>query len=248
MSLLDGLERFEKASPQLLEQRSLLRRTDSKFLLTETQVAGMLAGIGEDYAVLYSAGEPIANYRTLYFDTDDLRCYHDHRRGRRLRHKIRVRHYVERQVSFLEVKTKRNELLTVKERVKRTYNDDKITGKDRHFVSSHCTVPADELVPQVWTNFRRITLLGIRSSERVTIDTNLTIQRGEMQQALRGLAIVELKQAPFCVRTPAMRALRSAGIRPTSASKYCIATAMSHQDLRLSRLRPMLKQVKGMTQ
>jgi hypothetical protein len=246
MSLSELLRSYPKASLELLAKRALLRRTDSKFLLRERDVVQMLEELRDDYALLYSGDSPIANYRTLYFDTEDLRCFHDHRRGRRSRHKVRVRHYDEREVSYLEVKTKRSERFTIKERAKRDFGDHELTAADLQFVASHCDVPAEDLRSQVWTNFRRVTLLALESSERVTIDTGLTVRRGDVESDLEGISIVEVKQQPFCVRTPVMQALRRAGHRPTSASKYCIGTAMTRDGLRLSRLRQMLKRVEGM--
>jgi len=247
MALPELLKAFPKASLELLAQRSLLRRTDSKFLLHEHEVEALLERLNGDYALLYSGDHRIASYKTLYFDTEDLRCFHDHRRGRRARHKIRVRHYLERKLSFLEVKTKRSERFTIKERAEREFGNHELTAADRQFVEAHCNVPSQELAPRVWTNFRRVTLLALESSERVTIDSDLTLRRGDVECKLGGVAIVEVKQQPYCVRTPVMQALRRAGLRPSSASKYCIATAMTHDGLRLSRLRRMLRQVEGMT-
>jgi hypothetical protein len=42
----------------------------------------------------------------LYFDTDSKRFYHDHHNGKVKRTKIRMRNYVESNLTFLEIKKK----------------------------------------------------------------------------------------------------------------------------------------------
>ncbi len=242
--VLAALEPFSDVSPEVLLARQLLRRTDSKFLLSAFQLPHLLEQLREDYSILRAGGNAIATYQTLYFDTPALRCFHDHRRGRRTRHKVRIRHYPDRRVSYLEIKTKRNEAVTDKQRVQRPFGDTEMAERDREFVAGHSSLPASELQPQVWTNFRRVTLVGNHTNERVTVDCALEFVRGGSRRALSELAIVEVKQSPFSSRTPVMRALRALGVgRPASASKYCTATAFLHPGLRLNRLRPTLRNV-----
>lgn len=45
----------------------------------------ILLMLAEHYAVIRVPSGCAASYQSTYFDTPDLRCYHDHRRGRRLR-------------------------------------------------------------------------------------------------------------------------------------------------------------------
>ena len=91
-------------------------------------------------------------------------------------------------------------------------------------------------MPQVWTDFRRVTLLGIRTKERVTIDLELGVSKGPLERSLGGVAIVEVKQWPFSRATPVMGALRDAGRRPGWFGKYCVAIALTRPEVRLTRL------------
>src|SRR5262245_34239806 len=102
--LAAAFDRFPEAPLELLADRELLRRIDSKYVLPASGLPELAAGLGDGYAVLRVPTGSVAAYRSLYFDTPDLRSFHDHRRGRRIRHKIRVRHYPDREVSFLEIK------------------------------------------------------------------------------------------------------------------------------------------------
>jgi hypothetical protein len=91
-------------------------------------------------------------------------------------------------------------------------------------------------------DFRRLSLVGLNAPERVTIDLDVV---AETVDGLRWSAgdriVIEVKQEPFCVRTPAMRAIRDAGLRPRSMSKYTVATALVRPELRRNRLLPVLR-------
>lgn len=240
------LSRFSEAAPELLARRGLLRRTDSKFLIPQHELGDLLVKVVDHYGILRAAGEQIADYRTLYFDTPDLRCFHDHRRGRRARHKVRIRHYTDRKVSFLEIKSKRSAEITSKKRRPKPYGQSSLDADDLEFISQHCNVPAGALLPQIGTDFQRLTLVGLDVNERVTLDTELQLRDGEKVVDLRGICILEVKQSPFCVRTPIMRVLRSQGLRPVSASKYCTAVVLNRQSVRFNRLLPALRAIERM--
>jgi hypothetical protein len=226
---------FSGASPELLASRELLQRVDTKFALPLGGLDQLLEELAGHYAVLRVPTGSLASYRSLYFDTPDLQCFHDHRRGRRIRHKVRIRHYPDRTLTFLEIKTKRNEQVTDKKRRPLPYGTEELGGEDLGFLRSRLGGMADVLEPQVWIAFRRLTLIGLATQERVTIDLDLDVA------ALGALAIVEVKQSPFCVRTPVMRALYDAGHREGSVSKYVAALATGRPELRQNRLLPGLR-------
>jgi hypothetical protein len=205
---LERLHSFIPVAPEVLEDRSLLRRKDTKFAVRPDQVPALLRALKPDYGVLKAGVASFAAYETLYFDTSSLRCYHDHRRERRARHKVRIRHYPDRELSYLEVKTKTNGSLTLKHRKLRTYADNSMSAADWTFVGTN---------------------------------SNLVFRSGKSVHHLPGIAVVEVKQEPYCPRTPAMLALRSAGIRQTPISKYCIGTMMGDPNIRFGGLSRMLK-------
>ncbi len=243
---LGGFDRFAEVSPELLARRALLRRTDSKFLATRTQLARVLDQIVGHYGILHARGAAVASYQTLYFDTDDLLCFNDHRRGRRARHKVRIRHYIDRELTYLEVKTKTNHQRTVKSRLKKPFTDSRIQPEEEVFIADNCGLDAARLRPQIWTNFGRITLVGLETNERLTIDVDLIFRQGEHDRPLSGVTIVEVKQSPFRARTPVMRALRLAGVRQVSASKYCTATALLRTDVRRNNFLQTLRLMERM--
>jgi hypothetical protein len=229
---MERLDSFRPAAPKLVERRGLLRRTDTKFITQPEQIPGFLRAIKHDYGVLKAGEVSLAEYKTVYFDTPNRRCYHDHRRGRRARHKVRIRHYPDRQLSYLEVKTKTNGSVTVKHRSPRAFSDNEMSSEDWAFVSIHTDLPTDTLEPLLWVEFRRLTLVGLDIEERITIDRDLVFRSAGSEHRLPGVAVIEVKQQPYSGRTPSRLALRRAGIRPASISKYCVGTLVQNDDMR----------------
>jgi hypothetical protein len=222
-----------------LNGRELLRRVDTKFLTTTAQLSELAAGLDQHYAVL-PVTNGFARYRSLYFDTPDLQCFHDHRRGRRIRHKVRVRHYVDRSLSFFEIKTKRNELITEKTRLDLPCGQETLGARERALADQRGLAGAG-LAPVMWIEYRRLTMLGLATSERVTIDIDLALVAIDgARYSMGNLAIVEAKQWPFCMTTPIMRAASGMGLRERSMSKYVVGLATLQPDIRRNRLLPDL--------
>lgn len=239
------LDTFTPASVDQLSRRSLLRRIDSKFIVPVSALAQIVPRLRDDYLLLRAGGACLASYRTLYFDTPELTFFHDHRRGRRNRQKARIRHYPNRNVTFLEVKTKRNADLTDKDRLELSYGQNEVGPRERKFLAGVVRTPLDGLAPTVRTNFLRTTLIGTQTHERITIDLDLTLESDERSILIDHAAIIEVKQQPFCMTTPAVRALRDVNARKGSASKYCAGIALTRPEVRQNTLLPMLRRLKG---
>lgn len=230
----------------MLKARGLLDRTDSKFVLPARELPALLGPLSRNYALLAAGDRRIARYESLYFDTAELRCFHDHRRGRRPRHKLRIRQYPDRRLCFLEIKTKQSDRRTIKHRLAKPYGDYTIGAREREFIAAHSDLPDDDIWPEVAIGFQRITLLGLASSERVTIDLGLDLARAERSERLTGVAIVEVKQWPLCVRTPVMQLLRGARVRDRSTSKYAAAVIRMHPGIRSNRFRAPMRALERM--
>lgn len=238
------LTRFTPAPAWLLERREIQRRTESKFVMPVWAAAALLPELQDGYALVTAGVWQVATYRSLYFDTADLELFHAHRRGRRVRHKVRIRHYPERRVSFLEVKTRLSDLETVKARLPRTYGDNVLRAADIAFVRAHALIQRD-LLPQVSTEFSRITLLNTGTEERVTVDFDLRVRTAQGAERLPALAVVEVKQPGLDRHTAAMVALRRAGWREGWSSKYCVGIAFTRPEVRATRLLRELRVLKA---
>lgn len=242
MRLTDTAGQFGAATSTQRDERELLRRIDTKFVTTEPQATAILSQIVGDYAALTVPLGNVALYRSLYFDTPARTCFYDHQRGRRIRHKIRIRHYPDRELTFLEVKTKRNEQVTTKYRVPLPFGSEQLGDVERAFLRERVDLDVDALRPLLRVDFQRISLVGLAANERVTLDLGLVAEEsGGRTWTCGELVVVEVKQSPFCMRTPVMRALQGLGLRERSMSKYTIATAVLFPQLRRNRLLPELR-------
>lgn len=239
------LSRFEEASPELLNARLLLQRTDRKYLLARRDLDALLSTLAADYRVLRSAGHLVASYRTVYFDTPELRTFEDHRRDRRPRCKVRVRHHLDRGLTFLEIKCKGRDGRTSKARLERPFRCEEIDDAAR-FIDRHCALGAGRLAPVLALEFRRVTLIGDPVDERMTIDWDLRIGSGARRDRLPDVAIVEVKQPRYSNRTPSVRALRAMHVQERGISKYCIALTRL-APVRPHAFRPVLRKMEQLS-
>jgi hypothetical protein len=236
-ALVDALAPFTAPSFELLGQRELLRRVDTKYVVPTRVVPELVRGLEDHYAAFAAGACAVAEYRSLYFDSPSLTCFHDHRRGRRLRHKVRIRHYPDRAISFLEIKSKRNDAVTVKRRHPIAFGREQLDSGERGFLREHLGELADQLVPQLRIDYARIGLVGITADERVTIDLELVARElGGATWSFPSVAVVEVKQATSTRASPIRRRLAAAGWRERSLSKYTTAVARMRPDVRAYRL------------
>jgi hypothetical protein len=243
-----ALEGFEPVSPELLANRDLLQRTDTKYLLPRRSLPELLRHLDRDYRLLLAGEQPSALYRTQYLDTPSYQLFHDHRRGKRVRFKVRLRHYPDRRLSYLEVKGKCASAGTRKWRRPLAYLCDRLSPDDLQFVSRQVSLDGATLVPSLVNQFRRITLVGIELPERITLDMDLAFENDESSHALSGVLVVEVKQSRFFRRSPIVQALARCRALPGSTSKYCVGTMLLRPELRHNRLRPTLARIERICQ
>jgi VTC domain len=246
-ALATALARFPPADLALLQARALLQRSDTKFLVPIALLPALLGELPAHYAVLGAPGALGSPYRTLYFDTPELRCFHDHRRGRRLRHKLRIRTYDDRRLTYLEIKSRRSSALTDKARLELPYDQGHLDERCAALIAARCQLDAAQLRPQLWIDYRRLTLIGLHREERCTLDFSLSVadvDHTRTTAALDGLAFLEVKQPEPDPASPMLRALRALQQRPRSLSKYLVAVCELHPEERANQLRPTLRAVR----
>lgn len=233
---------FAEAPPALVRERELQRRIDTKYVVGLTTLAALLSELGRDYAAIRTARASWVTYESMYFDTPELQCFHDHRRGRRLRHKVRMRHYRARALSFLELKTKRNNLVTDKQRLRVGHAQAYLGAPERAFLRERIGALADALVPVLRVDYCRLSLLGLAVHERVTIDVGVECTANDGRTASLGaIAIIEIKRAGLSTASPMAARLARAGLRECSLSKYVAAVTRLQPATRHNRLAPALR-------
>jgi hypothetical protein len=239
-----ALSRFAPTALSQLSEVTLLDRTDTKFLLTTSQLGAALGALTGDYWILEIDGARLHHYQTLYFDTPDFALFRRHHTGKAVRHKVRSRAYLDSGLSYLEVKAKNNKGRTLKHRLATRALVDTLRAEEGAFVSAHAPVRADALEPKLWNEFHRITLVGIRHAERLTIDVGLSFETGSHHTAeLPGIVVAELKQHGVDRSSPFARQMRAAHVQPASMSKYCVGVSLLHQDVPHNAFKPTLRTI-----
>jgi hypothetical protein len=236
-----ALAAIDRASLALLEQRELQQRTDTKFVLPRAWLADLLDELAGSYRVLFAAESPVARYVTRYYDTASFDLFNDHRRGRRKRFKVRVRHYPERELSYLEIKGRAGGDETHKWRRERPYLSEELSSDDTAFIAQNARVDGRALSPVLVNRFHRVTLIGVSLPERITFDMGVRFNADGEEEELPRVLIAEVKQARLSRQSPLLRALGRRGARPESASKYCIGALLLYPHLRGNRLLPSLR-------
>lgn len=241
--LTNQLQAFEPISLSQMERVALLNRTDTKFMLGEEQLEALLTRLPADYWLLEMESGRVHPYQTLYFDTPNFDLYLEHHAGKRNRHKIRSRRYLSNNLSFLEVKAKRGDNQTVKNRVQTAEMVTHLTPQTEQFLAGYLPAGEPALEPKLWNAFSRLTLVGKNYQERLTLDLNLQFFNDEIVVPLPGLVIAEIKQAGQNRKSPFMAHIQALGVRPAGFSKYCIGVALLYPHLKHNNFKPKLRQM-----
>ncbi|MBP5381599.1 MAG: polyphosphate polymerase domain-containing protein [Bacteroidaceae bacterium] len=223
--------------PITLEQMSgikLMNRTDTKFVTNKRKLAQLLELAQGHYFAQFTNDSFIAEYMTTYWDTDDHLFYLEHHNGRAPRQKVRVRTYMDSNLTFLEVKTKNNHGRTKKKRIE--VPDQEIIQepeKNSEFINGLVHKTLEDIHPTVRNQFRRITLVNYGKTERLTIDFDVRFHNFETESRAEtgDLVIIELKRDGN-VFSPVLDILRTLRIKPSGFSKYCIGSVMTNRGLK----------------
>lgn len=236
---------LELLEPITLEQMSsirLMNRTDTKFVTNKQHLARLLEMAQGHYYAQFNEGSRIADYKTTYWDTDTHHFFTEHHNGRAPRQKVRVRTYMDSQITFLEVKTKNNHGRTKKKRIE-VPDQENLVGGDE-FVSKLVRFGLDEMHPTVQNRFHRITLVNYGKTERLTIDFDVRFVNKEtgLETGTGDLVIIELKRDGN-VPSPVLDILRRLRIKPSGFSKYCIGSVMTNKALKQNLFKPKLVRI-----
>jgi hypothetical protein len=207
----------------------LMDRTDTKYTFNINELPFILTESEKYYRVLNVDGNLLSRYKTLYYDTVDFDLYNKHHSGKLNRYKIRHRTYIESDLGFLEVKFKNNKGRTIKTRIKENELPQLNAGKASDFLNKTLPFNPDTLVPKVWVNYSRITLVNKSSAERLTIDLNLEFVRDANSKLFNQLVIAEVKQDSK-LASPFVNIMKNKHIREGSISKYCMAIANTYSE------------------
>lgn len=220
------------------EQVAMLRRVDTKFIIEEKQLMQLLAARKDHFDILEINGSRQLQYRTVYLDTPDFKCYNDHHNGKSNRYKIRFRDYLDSELTFFEIKRKIFGRETLKSRKKLSFNNRCVNDELKAMLKKE-GIHHPQLEEKIVNTFNRISLIAKSRRERITIDTDLVFSNAHQSITIPELAIVELKQEKADFNTVAMKHLKAMGIRPGNFSKYVAAVSMLEKSIKYNNLKPL---------
>jgi len=235
--LQKGISEFNGIGLDQLDQVSLMKRMDDKYVFPLTKIEPILEAVIDQYNVLEINNKRIMGYSTVYYDTDDLELFRLHQRGKLNRYKVRERTYVDSSISFLEIKLKNNKNKTIKTRIPVSEIDTGLENEKSEFILNNSPINPMVLKPSLWVNFNRITFVSKANNERATLDTGLHYFFAGKDVYLHQVAIFETKRNFDLKRTPMMGALKKEGIRPSGFSKYCFGIPHIYPNVKRNALK-----------
>ncbi len=244
--IIEQLNDFSSISLQEIQQVELMNRTDTKFVLHQETLLALLQELNNEYAVLRVNDQPISNYESIYFDTTDLKFYHDHHNGKRGRSKVRMRKYVESNLIFLEVKQKDKKQRTVKSRIRLADYDTINSSISQEFIQKTLDF-SGELKSTLKNKFRRVTLVDNALTERITIDLDMSFRQDDKERFLNDLVVIEVKQDGVNRSSSIMKVLKKSQFRPFSISKYCVGLASLCEELKQNMFKEKLLMIEKIT-
>lgn len=233
---MKNLLKFKPITLSEMNAVSLMKRVDTKFLATASQLPLIFSEIYKDYRILEISEQRRMRYATLYYDTLDKQFFKDHHNGKANRKKIRMRKYLDSDLCFLEIKEKNNAGVTNKVRCTVGDFEKALSVESMAFINT-TTQKEWELAPVMYNLFRRITLVNNNMTERVTIDTDLRYKTESQEIKLPNLAIIEVKQERSRLKSPICKILKDLKISKVSFSKYCIGATRIFDDLKYNRFK-----------
>lgn len=216
---------------QLDDRAALLHRIDRKYALEHERLLELVELLRDDHEVLEIDGRRCFAYRSVYFDTSDLRCFWDHVLGRVPRFKARTRLYQDTGSCVFEVKLKRTDQETDKRQVDHpTDCHEQLTDTaarclDEALSDAGLRAPA-ELAPTLHTSFRRITLAASDCAERLTCDFDVRLSSPQGKEVTLADSVVLLETKTDREEGRVNRALARMGVEEISLSKYRVGMSL----------------------
>lgn len=232
-----------KLSDLQIGSRELMKRQETKFILTQEQLLTCLDLFTNDCSVLVINNNFTHSYKTKYFDTENLESYTDHHRGKSERFKIRKRKYISNGKSFFEIKKRNNKKFINKFRIPSTFEAHEINEIEQQFINTYLPVVNEKLYSFILQNdYNRIVLIDNNRDLRITFDFNISFLCGDNSVHLNNVVIAEFKYHKM--PKDYIHKMTNLGVSSTSFSKYCIGTAILNDKVKRNNFKTNLIKIK----
>jgi hypothetical protein len=219
----------------------LMDRIDTKYVANAALLPEILSKMQSRFMVQIINNKRIANYATQYLDTGALDFFRMHQNGKLNRQKIRIRSYVDSNLSFLEIKSKNNKGRTSKKRIISPVSHVQTIenfAEGSTFIDKNAMFTAKLLSPVLENSFQRMTFVNKKATERITIDVGLSFHNynTDNNASLDSTMILELKQDGLQYSDFA-EILKEFGIKRSGFSKYCYGVILTDPNCKYNRFK-----------
>jgi hypothetical protein len=233
------LKSYASISLDDLKDYSLQDRTDTKFILPIQILPKILSGLKGEYSLLRILDKEINDYETVYYDTPSLSLYLAHHNEKGNRYKVRLRKYLDSGLCFFEIKFKNSKERTLKYRILQPGLKTNLTAEAINFLQLHSPLKGNDLTPQITIRYSRLTLISLHSKERLTFDLQLSANREGFTYSFGNVVVAELKQEHNGA-SPFRSAMKQAGVRTASLSKYCLGLMVTYPGIKSNKFKQTL--------
>lgn len=112
-------------------------------------------------------------------------------------------------------------------------------GENAVFLNKTQPFQPDTLVPVMWVNYSRCTLVSKTNPERLTIDLDLEFVKDDITKQMKGMVIAEVKQEKRKA-SAFLSIMKKYHIREGSISKYCLGIAVMCSDVKKNNFKRKL--------
>ncbi|MFM7837971.1 MAG: polyphosphate polymerase domain-containing protein [Chitinophagaceae bacterium] len=237
-------QHFSTLTLDTLKQKGFLKdRLDYKYTLSADLLPQIFQACLPHYDLLQIGHPTVFTYYTWYFDTRDRLSFVHHHQGKSNRYKLRFRHYLESEMSYLEFKLKNNKGRTHKERIKVEGDPAQFRLADYKAVLwSQFGLNTDDFSLSLMVRYFRSTLLHKTLPEKVTLDWGLHFEHEGAAKDFERIAIAEVK-TPQASSPAFQQIMRSFRIREGGLSKYCLGIIALYPNVKHNQFKADYKKI-----
>jgi hypothetical protein len=230
------ISQFDAVGLNELNSLNLLNRFDKKFIIHRSLLNQLLDKLKNEFNILELKNNRYFNYITDYYDTKDLSFYNAHHNKKQTRYKVRTRIYEETKEQFLEIKFKNNKGFTQKKRLKLDSIGNESFQSHSDFLKKFIPNCSVQLEITLKVEYKRITLINIKTQEKITIDFDLSYGNSN-NSVIKDLVIIEHKYSNKKLPEYTAQIFNQVNAKQIELSKYCFGIFLTKPNIKYNRFK-----------
>ena len=169
----------------------LFNRKETKYKCSFLEYCCIIKYLYDNYLIVTNNNNTLFSYVSIYFDTNDLIMYNEHKNDKSNRQKIRVREY-DNGEKYLEIKKKTEDHHTIKTRIP---IDNVDINNNFNWIKDNLKYKVDNLQNVLNVRYKRMTFISKNKLERITIDIDIEFfnQLNNISKKINDI-IIEIKE------------------------------------------------------